>query len=184
MNKEMKIVCLGDSITWGFPLGPRYSWVHMLAETLQVQILNKGVNGDTTSGMYHRFDRDVLAHNPSHVIIMGGANDVVFEDPLESICWNYREMANKAQKAGITVIIGLPTPIDDDYYEKPLSQLRNWLKEFVKENQYKFIDFPAAFYDDQGSLKTELLIANSGHPAITGYQEMFKQIDISIFSQE
>ena len=182
MNEEMRIVCLGDSITWGFPMGPMYSWVHMLAETLQVHIVNKGINGDTTAGMNYRFDRDVTAYDPSHVVIMGGANDVVFEDSIDQVIQNYEEMARKAQQAGIKVILGLPTPIDDEYYEEMLSQLRNWLVAFAQENQFQVIDFSAAFYDEQGELRTELLLADGGHPAITGYIEMFKQIDINIFS--
>ena len=183
MTKELKVICLGDSITWGFPFGPMNSWTNMLAETMQqVQVINKGINGSTTTDMCGRFKRDVTAHNPSHVIIMGGANDVIQADSFDRVAWNYREMAKLAQQAGVKVIIGLPTPINDDYYEKLLSRLRIWLQEFALENQFKTIDFSAAFYNEQGRLRTELLLADGGHPASAGYVEMFKQIDIGIFS--
>jgi len=182
MNKELKIVCLGDSITWGFPFGPRHSWTHMLAEILQVKVINKGINGNTTTEMCKRFNRDVAAFSPSHVVIMGGANDIILADSFDRITWNYREMARKAQEYGITVIIGLPTPMDDEYYEKMLGRLRDWLLEFARKNQFKVIDFAAAFYNDQGRLRTELLLADGGHPASVGYLEMFKQIDIDSFT--
>ena len=47
--KKMKIVCLGDSITYGFPFGPRVSWVAMLDQVLDAEIINQGINGNTTT---------------------------------------------------------------------------------------------------------------------------------------
>ena len=182
MDKNLKIVCLGDSITWGFPFGPDYSWTCLLEETLKAPIINKGINGNTTTEMNQRFDRDVIKHQPTHVIIMGGANDIVLAESHDRIIWNYREMVKKAQQAGINVIFGLPTPIDDDYYEKLLKKLRDWMIAFADENKFKIIDFTAAFYDEHGRLRLELLLADGAHPASAGYIEMFKQIDVSIFS--
>ena len=72
--KNLKIVCLGDSITWGFPFGPGYSWVRMLDDALEGEFINQGINGNTTSDMLRRFDQSVLKYNPSHVIIMGGCD--------------------------------------------------------------------------------------------------------------
>ena len=40
--EEMKIVCLGDSITYGFPFGQRVSWVAMLDQALDAQVINQG----------------------------------------------------------------------------------------------------------------------------------------------
>ncbi|MDR1160507.1 MAG: GDSL-type esterase/lipase family protein, partial [Syntrophomonadaceae bacterium] len=69
----MKIVCIGDSITWGFPFGPEYSWVYQLEKSLEAEVINEGINGNTTSQMWRRFEHDVIKQRPSHVIIMGGA---------------------------------------------------------------------------------------------------------------
>ncbi|MDD3365087.1 MAG: GDSL-type esterase/lipase family protein, partial [Syntrophomonas sp.] len=53
----IKVVCLGDSITWGFPHGTEYSWVRMLDDALSGEVINQGINGNTTSDMLDRFNR-------------------------------------------------------------------------------------------------------------------------------
>lgn len=56
MSGEKKIVAIGDSITYGFPYLPCMSWVHIVGEELGFSIINKGVNGNTSSQMVERFE--------------------------------------------------------------------------------------------------------------------------------
>ena len=89
----MKIVALGDSLTVGedeFELSdsdevasyPKY--LETLAEKrlsnlqsdLEVNVLNRGICGDLTSGMLERFSKDVVDEKADYVIILGGTNDV------------------------------------------------------------------------------------------------------------
>lgn len=178
----MKIVCLGDSITWGFPFGPQDSWVEMLRRKLQVEIINRGINGNTTSDMLRRFDRHVLQAQPTHLILMGGINDVVCQEPYDVIVNNLQIMVNKAVNAGITVVLGTPTAVDYPPWERSLTRLRQWIHEFAEQKSLKVIDFHQAFYDQKGDLLTDLLLPDGGHPTRSGYQAMFEQIDISIFT--
>jgi len=181
-KQAMRIVCLGDSITYGFPWGPSVSWVEMLREALGCEVINKGINGNTTGDMLNRFDRAVVKNNPTHLIMMGGINDVITGESFDRIVWNLREMTEKAREAGIKIILGLPTAIDDEYYEKLVERIRQWMRNYAHEQDLKIIDFAAAFYDDYGRLRKELLLADGGHPDISGYKEMFRQIDLSIFN--
>jgi acyl-CoA thioesterase-1 len=178
----VEIVCLGDSITWGFPFGPQDSWVAMLQKELQVEIINRGINGNTTSDMLHRFDRHVLQVGPTHLILMGGINDVVGQESYEVIVRNLQMMIDKALAAGIIVILGTPTAVDYAPWERSLMRLRDWIHQTADQLQLKVIDFHQAFYDSQGQLLTELLLPDGGHPARSGYQAMFEQIDLSIFA--
>ncbi len=181
MSESMKIVCLGDSITWGFPFGPSVSWVSRLQESLGVEVINKGINGNTTSDMLRRFDRAVLSYKPSHVIIMGGANDILMAESFDRIVNNIRLMAEKAEASGIKPVFGLPTAIDDRYLEDLLARIRDWMKKYAELHNIPIIPFNRGFYDDKGRLRTELLLLDGAHPAVEGYQEMFKQIDLNIF---
>ena len=181
MSELIKIVCLGDSITWGFPFGPGISWVNSLQESLGVEVINKGVNGNTTSDMLRRFDRTVLRHKPSHVIIMGGANDILMAESFDRIVTNIRLMAEKAEENGIKPVFGLPTPIDDRYMEDLLARIRDWIRQYADLKDIPVISFNRGFYDDKGRLRTELLLLDGAHPAVEGYREMFKQIDLGIF---
>lgn len=180
-QKKMCIVCLGDSITYGFPWGPSVSWVEMLRQALSCEVINKGINGNTTSDMLSRFDRAVLKYDPTHLIIMGGINDVIMGESFDRIVWNLHEMTEKAQKAGIKVILGVPTAVDDEYWEKLVLRIRQWMHSYAREQGLDIIDFAAAFFDENGKIKSELLLADGGHPDIDGYKEMFRQIDLSIF---
>lgn len=180
-TRDFKVVCLGDSITWGFPFGPEYSWVRMLNDELDGVFINQGINGNTTSDMLKRFDRAVIKHNPSHVIIMGGINDVMWQDSFDRITLNLKTMAEKAKKEGINVILGTPTGVDDPKIEILLTRIRNWIKNYALQNDISVIDFAAAFFDSNGAVRCDLLLADGGHPTKEGYKAIFDQIDLNIF---
>lgn len=75
----MKIVAIGDSITHGDGLPEFYRersrWTQVLAEMLGEEVVNKGVNGDTTRLGLERFGRDVQEERPDIVLIQFGFND-------------------------------------------------------------------------------------------------------------
>ncbi|HWP98303.1 MAG TPA: SGNH/GDSL hydrolase family protein [Syntrophomonadaceae bacterium] len=182
MKQGSKVVCLGDSITWGFPFGPSYSWVHMLAEATGIEFINRGINGNTTSDMLHRFERDVLNSGPDLVIISGCINDILCGESFDRITWNIKAMVEKAREASLTVVLGMPTAVDSPYLEKLLVRLRQWFKDFSRELGIPLIDFYQAFFSPEGELRQDLLLADGAHPSEKGYQEMFRQIDLNIFS--
>ncbi len=185
MQADMKrIVCLGDSITWGFPHGPEYSWVRMLDDAISddIEVINQGINGNTTSDMLDRFNRAVIKKKPTHLIIMGGINDVIWRESFDRITLNLKTMAEKAKENGIQVIMGTPTAVDDPEPERRLQRLRDWIKEYAAQNKLAVIDFASAFYDSNGKIRLEYLLADGGHPTRQGYQALFAQIDINLFT--
>lgn len=181
-SKKLKIVCLGDSITYGFPFGPAYSWVDMLSRNIEGEVINRGINGNTTTEMLERFDRHVLKNNPTHVIIMGGINDVLLRESYDRIVWNLRAMIEKARENHIQVILGIPTVVDYPEFERMIERIRVWMKDYARQNNIEIIDFAQAFYESNGCISTELLLADGGHPTEKGYQAMFGVIDLNIFS--
>lgn len=180
-NKKLKIVCLGDSITYGFPLGPAYSWVEMLFHGVTGEVINRGINGNTTTEMLDRFERHVLSSNPTHVIIMGGINDVFLRESYDRIIWNLRAMVEKARENDIQVILGIPTAVDEPEFERMIERIRVWMKDYAGQNNIRVINFASAFYDNDGHLRTELLLPDGGHPTEEGYRAMFDTIDLTIF---
>ncbi|MGE5371202.1 MAG: SGNH/GDSL hydrolase family protein [Solirubrobacterales bacterium] len=174
------VVCMGDSITHGFPYGEHVSWTRHLAERTGFQIINRGIDGNTTTDMCDRFQRHVLAQHPDYVIIMGGANDIVWRESHDRIVWNLREMIEAAQSQGIKVILGLPTPIDDLEMERRLDRVRGWIRDYAREHGLKIIDFYAALIDEQGLINEEMIL-DGAHPTETGYRRMFEAIPLDIF---
>ncbi|MDD2586481.1 MAG: SGNH/GDSL hydrolase family protein [Syntrophomonadaceae bacterium] len=182
MENRRKIVCIGDSITYGFPFGPHESWVKMLDEVMEEKIINLGINGNTTGDMLRRFERAVFRHNPTHVIIMGGINDVICGESFDSITWNISRMVDLSLKHNIKVILGLPTAVDEPGWEKMIQRIRDWIIDYADQKHLAVINFARAFYDDNGELRHELLLDDGGHPSVKGYKAMFEQIDLNVFN--
>jgi len=69
----MRIVFLGDSLTWG---GYGGNFVDHVADALpQHQIINAGVGGDTVVNLLRRLDDVLDEHEPDAVFVMVGGND-------------------------------------------------------------------------------------------------------------
>lgn len=69
----MRIIFLGDSLTWG---GYGGDFVAEVAKQLpEHEVINAGVGGDTVVNLLHRLEDDVLALDPDAVFVMVGGND-------------------------------------------------------------------------------------------------------------
>ena len=150
----MKIVCIGDSLTYGYGVRRAHVWTRLIEDKYGVEVLNKGINGDSTGGMLSRFHRDVVDNKPSYVFIMGGANDMIMEVPLSVIRSNISTMVHQARGNRIIPIIGtqpLTEPemakahwcniTDFKRVNKELGKLREWIIEFGNRFDIKVVDF-------------------------------------------
>ena len=78
----MKLICIGDSLTFGYGVRTFQRWTRLCAQETGWEIVNEGISGDTTGGMLVRLrallaDRDICVQRPL-VLLMGGANDIFF----------------------------------------------------------------------------------------------------------
>ena len=150
----MKIVCLGDSLTYGYGVPRRDCWVSLAAEATGHTMVNRGINGDTTGGMLARFGRDVLGEQPERVLLMGGANDIIFGGSDAPARLNLTAMANQAVANRIRPMIGLPTPVYAEGIPEPwlsvtdyqsllpiFAAYRDWLVQFAGIFGFKTVDF-------------------------------------------
>jgi lysophospholipase L1-like esterase len=108
------IVCLGDSLTYGYMVRRSAVWPGLAARESGLRLLNRGVNGELTSGMLAGFSRAVLAERPRAVLLMGGANDIFSLEAPEkasaAALANMESMARLAVAAGIRPLVGIPLP--------------------------------------------------------------------------
>ena len=107
------IVCFGDSLTAGFqsptaenPQGIETPYGQFLQELTgpAVCVSVSGVCGELTAEMTMRFRSDVLAHQPTHVVILGGTNDLGWNAVPADIMRNLLKMYELALAAGITPV--------------------------------------------------------------------------------
>jgi acyl-CoA thioesterase I len=115
----MKVVCIGNSIVKGFPHRQGQSFPSVLREKTGWQVINKGVNGDTTAMVLQRFSTDVLAHQPDKVLILTGANDFIYQvaGPVEAMK-NIEQMIEMAQAKGIVPVLLTPLQCNSSQAEQ------------------------------------------------------------------
>lgn len=154
----MKIVCLGDSLTYGYGIRRSKVWTKIAQEKLGMEIINEGINGDTSSGMLSRFYTTVYSKSPEAVFIMGGVNDLIVGADLGVVKSNIMAMAHQSIARYIDPIIGIPTKINldniredwakfTDFHKvaKELDKYHLWIKEFCNTFNVKYIDFYSEF---------------------------------------
>jgi O-acetyl-ADP-ribose deacetylase (regulator of RNase III) len=180
MTGRDTIVCLGDSITYGYPFGPDASWVNLGAKALGIKLINKGANGDTTRSMRMRFSRDVISLKPAYAIIMGGANDAFMGYTLEKYQDNITEMVTAAVNNGICPVIGLPAPIsiseividEVGIASCELECFRNWAEEFAADEELPVLDFYAPLLDPVTGSVVPAYFSDEAHPSLEGYKAL------------
>jgi acyl-CoA thioesterase I len=113
MMTPQHIVCFGDSLTAGFqspaadnPQGIETPYGQFLQELIgpAVRVSVSGVCGELTGEMAMRFRSAVLAHHPTHVVILGGTNDLGWNAEPADIMRNLLKMYELAAAAGITPV--------------------------------------------------------------------------------
>ena len=111
------IVCFGDSLTAGFqspssenPMGQATPYGQFLQECMgaTVEIRVSGVCGELTSEMVVRFPQDVIQLRPTHVVILGGTNDLGWDAQPSAIMRNLIRMYELARR---TQIVPIPVTV-------------------------------------------------------------------------
>lgn len=152
-------VFIGDSLTFGYGVSKSKCWVEIfknstLSSSMNLSIINKGINGNTTTDMLNRFTEDVTIFNPKSVFVMGGTNDLLSNRPVNLILDNIELMLKEALTRTNNIFIGIPPRIikEDayrlfmpsstyDYCEKKLPELREGLIKLCKNHKVNYIDF-------------------------------------------
>lgn len=168
------IAFIGDSITSNWPaLQPPNQF-------FALQIVNRGLPGDTTVNMLSRFRRDVLQLRPRIIVILGGLNDLD-HTPLSTIEQNLTAMSQMAREHKIQVLLatlpparganapGISThqPPDADL----IGALNAWLRSFAVQNHFTLVDYYSVLADDRGIYR-EGLTTDGIHPTLAGYARM------------
>lgn len=103
------IIFIGDSLTFGFGLHSSEGFVYKISKQLPSEvILNKGINGDTTTGILSRYHRDVLSKKPKAVSILCGTNDLLSGRSVQSIVENIELMIKDLLEINASIIVCTP----------------------------------------------------------------------------
>ena len=167
-----RVIFLGDSIT--------QSWDLAGLPLDKVEVLNRGISGQTTPQMLVRFRQDVVDLKPAVVHILAGTNDLAGNTgptTLEAIESNLSSMAEIAEANHIRVVLAsvLPTL---DYPWAPgrepapkIAALNDWMRTYAGRHGLVYADYYFELVDSRGGCKAGL--ADDGvHPNHAGYAAM------------
>jgi acyl-CoA thioesterase I len=167
-----RVIFLGDSLT--------ASWDLAGLGLERVELLNRGISGQTTPQMLVRFRQDVVGLKPAVVHILAATNDLAGNTgptTLEAIEDNLSSMVEIAQANHIRVVLGSVLPALDYPWRRGLQPaprivaLNDWMRTYARQHELVYADYYSALRDSQGGFKSEL--ADDGvHPNRAGYTVM------------
>ena len=109
-----KVICFGDSITKrGYP--------ESLPSLLNVEAVNAGVSGNSTTKALKRMSKDVLQQNPDIVVIFFGTNDLRVDAPkvhvtVADYTENLNMMIRMCDYQNIKPVLCTLPPINEDQF--------------------------------------------------------------------
>jgi lysophospholipase L1-like esterase len=171
--REKRIVFMGDSIT------ELWSVVHPSFFS-EKSYVNRGIGGQTSPQMLVRFRADVIALNPSVVVLLAGANDIAQNtgpSTLEMIANNIISMVELAKANHIKVILCSILPAIDFPWRKGLQPaekivtLNKMILEYADANDILYLDYYSVMVDDQKGLNS-IYSEDGVHPNKAGYKVM------------
>jgi len=155
-----KIAFLGDSITQG---GASHAGGYvqrvisgLQANDIKVEMIPAGISGHKSNQMLERLDRDVISKKPTWMTLSCGVNDVWHGAngvPLDAYQKNITEIVDKAQAAGIKVMILTATMIGEDAANdnnKKLAEYNAFLRKLAVDKKCALADLNA---DMQAAIK-------------------------------
>lgn len=171
---ENRVVFMGDSITdgWGKGQAPFFPGK---------PYINRGISGQTTPQMLVRFRPDVLNLKPKVVVTLAGTNDIAGNtgpETLEDIEGNLQSMSELAKANGIRVVLASVMPVCDSLRPQTARRppqkiiaLNDWIRNYVSQNGFIYLDYYSAMVDSSGMFKQELTY-DCLHPNDAGYAVM------------
>jgi lysophospholipase L1-like esterase len=188
---------MGDSLTEGADLCAGHTWPCLVGNSLNLNISNFGIGGDTTQGMLSRFYPEVIKFKPDYLFIMGGTNDLWWDWEVKIILGNIFSMSFQARYHDITPVIGLPLPIDVESAQKAafspphqgyerlvemLTDLVDKIKTNAADSEIPVVDLHQPFLKDDQKADSTMFLDDGLHPNHKGHQVIAENI-ISSFRQ-
>ena len=168
---ENRIVFIGDSIIAG--------WNNHSLFIENSYYINRGINGQTTSQILHRFQQDVIDIKPKFVVILVGTNDIAKNlgpITLEQIQNNFISMIELAKANAIKLVLCSVLPAYQYYWNpkiRPVEKiidLNAFLTSLANNTNVFYLDFYTAL--EKENAMNKLFSEDGVHPNSNGYSIM------------
>ena len=167
-----QIVFIGDSITDLYHLDDYYT-------DLDKATYNRGIGGDTTSGVIKRLQVSLYDIEPSEIVLMIGINDINGGKSNEEVIKNYKFILDDIKThLPLTKVFTMSIlPMDDrmeGYIHVPtqnerVMEVNTSIKQMAGEHGYTYLDLFSLMKDENNKLISSY--SDDGiHPNAAGYQ--------------
>jgi lysophospholipase L1-like esterase len=156
LTESKNIFFFGDSITYGQLVSVNKTWVHKVANWLDVNIKhttyvvqNSSIMGNTTRDALNRIYNDVLFRNPCIVYIQFGMNDCNIWQTENGLCRiqpdtftaNLHEIVSRSKSYKAQVIVGTNHPSNKDTeYNQRNAAYNQLIRNFCFEHDITLVD--------------------------------------------
>jgi hypothetical protein len=173
-----KVVLLGDSITVGW--GPKF------IQSCGGQPINYAVGGKMTGWMLDKLKSDIIGEGNTHLVVLGGTNDVTSDKSAAQIILNLEQMYFMAKENNIKVIAGTIPPYNRDSKEdfnNIVKEVNYWIKS-QKDlgNIDAVVDFYQLLLGNEPCMNSLYASScNNVHPNPAGYTVMANKVFNEVF---
>jgi lysophospholipase L1-like esterase len=164
-NTESEIVFVGDSLIADGP------WSELFCP-----IKNRGIGGETTSGLLDRLD-EVTESQPHKIFLLIGTNCLAADVPVAQVVRNYRELLERVRRESpqTRVYVISVLPVNPRFAKGPvhvnatIRELNRQLRDLVGQfASVTFLDVFDALTDASGDLRKDLT-TDGLHLNLDGY---------------
>ena len=163
--KAGPIVVLGDSLSFGLGAESNHGYVGV-QKRLGIEMVNKGVSGDTSKMALDRLQKDVLDLKPALVLVELGGNDFMQKVPTDETFANLDLIVQRVQSQQTPVLlIGVQSGLFGNKAAGRYRQLANQRHTGLVANA-------------MGDILTHAdLKSDAIHPNDKGYEKMADQVE-------
>jgi len=158
------IVALGDSLVFGYGSSMNNDFVSVLEKETGREIINMGINGNTTADGLARIDT-VIALKPSVVMVLLGGNDFLRKVPAAETFNNLDLIVQKLQVSGaVVVVLGIQGGVLNDPFAPQFENL-------AERHGAAYVPNVLA-----GMIGNQSLMSDAIHPNDAGYKRVAAKV--------
>ena len=173
--QKVKTLFYGDSITYNFQINEFFPGI---------SFLNRGIPGDSLTGLYCRLEQDVYPYQPEQAIVMAGINGI--SEDNDRMLAKYEMIGDLIAERGIKVYFCSVLPLrhgdqwDRFQYQGKIVELNKRLAELSERKYAGFVDYHSAVLDEAQELAERFAKPDGTHVTFHGYCAMAEVLRRSV----
>jgi acyl-CoA thioesterase-1 len=169
------VLALGDSLTAGAGVSTEQAWPALLEKRTGWEIINGGVNGDTSAQGLQRLPNLLEQHNPQLVLVTLGGNDMLRHIPQQETAANLGRILALVKAHGAkAVLVATPEPNLMSAVFQHLSA-PPFYKQVAEQQQVPLIDNAVAEVLSDPQLKGDQVHPNAAGHALLA-EKIFREL--------